>query len=229
MRHYTIIFFLLTSLVSFGQKDSIGVFIAKDDSSPFSWPTKHMWVGRKNPINSTYNGSQEFIKVWTDNGVVDSGDYYLTNYCIIPAKTGFINVYSIQQIWTGKNYDTIQTKNTFIGINPPDISIKVTKDNFRKDSSISFSLIHSLTLKPIDKRYEIGCMYQPLVYDCQDNLVGEVPLCFGTTIDFANELTKEANRKLKIKSGYKIKIKVLVRDMYTDLLIPTNEILYTLK
>lgn len=229
MKHNTIIFLLISSLVSFAQNDSIGVFIPKDDSSPFSWPIKHMWVGRKNPIVSTCIGSNEFIKIWTDNGVVDSGDYYLATYCIKPTKTGIINVYSIQQIWTGEKYDTVQTKDSFIGIIPPNISIEVTKDNFRKDSCISFSLINSFTLKPMGKRYEVGCLYQPLVYDQQGNLIGKIPFCFGTTIDFIDELNEVANRKLKVKSGYKIKIKVLVRDIKTDLLIPSNEILYTLK
>ena len=212
-------------MVSFGQNDSVGVYIPKDDGSPFSWQTKHMWVGIKNPIVSTYIGSQEFIKVWTDNGVVDSGEFYLTNYCVRPIRTGNVNVYSIQKIWTGTKYDTVKTKNTFKAIDPPNISLKVLKDNFKKDSTITISLIDSLTLKPVDKRYEVGRMFQPLVYDNLGNYIGEVILCFGTTIDFANEM----HRELKVRSGYKIKIRLLVRDMKTDLLIPTNEIVYTIK
>lgn len=225
MRHFTIVYFILISFVSLGQYDSIGVFIPKDDGSPFSWPTKHMWVGINNPIVSTYIGSEDFIKVWTDNGVVDSGDFYITNYCIRPYMTGNVNVFSIQRIWTGGKYDTIRTKSTFYAIRPPNISLKVTKDNFKKDSTITFALVDSLTLKPVNRRFKIGRMFYPLVYDSLDNFIGKLILCFGTTIDFA----KEMHRELKVRSGYKLKIRLLVRDLKTDLLISTNELIYIIK
>jgi hypothetical protein len=75
MKSIIAIILTLSFLTSFCQKDSIGVFVPKDDGTPFDWPTTHMWVGMDNPIASTYIGSDEFIKIWTDNGVVDSGNF----------------------------------------------------------------------------------------------------------------------------------------------------------
>jgi len=221
MKHIILIYFILTSIISFGQNDSIGVFIPKDDGTPFCWPIKHMWVGKKNFIASTYNGSDKFIKVWTDNGVVDT----VNHCCIKPIRTGSVNVFSIQQIWTGKKYDTIQTKSTFKAIVPPNISLKVIKDNLKKDSTITISLVDSLTLKPVDKRYQVGRIYEPLVYDSDGNFIRDVLPCGGTTIYLENEIIPEP----RVKSGYKIKIRLLVRDIKTDLLIPSNELIYTLK
>lgn len=226
LRSFLAYILLLTPIVSFAQMDSIGIFIPKDDGSPFEWPTLHMWVGKKNPIVPLYPGGH-FIRVRTDNGSVDSGDYYYGNYCITPAKQGLVHVYSSQKIWTGQKYDTVETNNTFTAIIQPKISILVSNDHFKKNFNMKLTLIDSLSGKLMSKRYKVGRMYEPWVFDKHDSLIGRIPLCFGTTIDFSKSTSKK--QKQILKNGYKIRIWLLVRDMKTDLLIPTNEVLYKLK
>ncbi|MEO8770724.1 MAG: hypothetical protein ABI402_11580 [Ferruginibacter sp.] len=230
MKYFTCIFFLFSSLVSFGQEEPQGVFIAKDDASPFEWETKHMLVGRCNLINMNAVGSGEFIKVWTDNGIVDSGDYYLADYCVKPGKAGSVNVYSIQSIWNGEQYDTVSTKTTFTAIVPPQLSILVTKDDFKKNEHLRFTFIDKKTKKEAGKRYQVAAMYEPKVYDKKGILIGKSGLCFGKTIDFSTE----KNDMIILdhhtaKSGDKIKISLWARDMKTDLLIYVDELIYTFK
>jgi len=79
----------------------------------------------------------------------------------------------------------------------------------------------------MSKRYEVGRMYEPLIYNSQDSLVGEIPLCFGTKIGKWN--FRQFLGEHKIESGYKMRIRLLVRDMQTDLLIGTDETIYLFK
>lgn len=226
MRLFLSLFILhLAFLTSRGQSDSVGVFIPKDDGSPFNWPTKHMWVGMLNPIASDYAGSYDFIKVWTDNGVADSGDHYFSDYAIIPEHEGEVTVYSIQRIWRGKHYDTITTKSVFTAIASPKISLRIAHDNFTKDSTLTFELIDNSTGKPADNRYKVGRMYVPYVYDSNYNQVGIIYECFGTTID----LSYKRFYRFHMQSGYTLKFTILVRDMKTDLLIAADTFTYTLK
>jgi hypothetical protein len=82
---------LLFSFLSIGQK-TVDIIIPKDDGSPFKEPIKYLWEGKNNRITSNYMGDFRIIKVWTDNGNIDSGDYYLTDYAITPQRTGIVNV-----------------------------------------------------------------------------------------------------------------------------------------
>jgi len=223
MRHLITTGFLFFCLSLSGQNDNPGIFIPKDDASPIFTEIRHMWVGLKNPIAEI--GPAEIIKVWTDNGTADSCRYYMVDFCVTPLKIGSVNVFSIQRIWNGKKYDTVSTKNSFIAIKPPTIKLEILKDNFRIDSTIEFRLIDKKTKKPMGKRYEVGVMYEPEIYDQKDSLIGKVHLCFGTKIYF----NQERMQKLKVKINYKIKIRVLVRDMETDLLISVEELVYKLK
>ena len=230
MKYFILIFISLTWLWSLGQKETQGVFTAKDDASPSEWETKHMWVGRCNPINMISTVSGDFIKVWTDNGIVDSGDYYLATYCVKPTKAGKVNVYSIQSLWNGEQYDTISTKTTFTAIVPPQLSISVTRDDFRKKGYLRFTFIDKNTNKEAGKRYQVAALYEPKVYNDKGILIGKLGLCFGKTIDFNNEkYDMKILEDYIVKSGDKIKIGLWARDMKTDLLIYLDELIYTFK
>jgi hypothetical protein len=212
--------------VLIGRKYDIGVFIPKDDASQLDERQKYMWVGRKNPIASNYNGSTKFINLWTDNGSVDTCDYYLGEYCITPVNSGIVQVFSIHQIWNGTKYDdTIKTTNSFIAINPPNISIIVTEDDSLKDFNFKISFVNSLTMKLIGERYEVGRMYDVYVYDNNDKYLGRVEDFWQPSFNFGSDFVL----KSKLKKGYRLKIGILVRDTKTDLLIPTNETMYTIK
>jgi hypothetical protein len=217
---------LLFSILSVGQKTA-DIIVPKDDGSPFYWQIKNLWQGKNNPITSNYMGDFRIIKVWTDNGSIDSGDYYLTNLSITPQRTGIVNVYSIQEVWNGKKYDTIQTKNTFKAIKAPSIIVKLKSDQYTKDTTISFTLIDSLTSKPISKRYKIGRFFEPEILDYNGNLIGHLTMCSGTEINL-NDPIQNSN-EIKFEKGYKIKIVITIRDMKTDLLIPTEEFVYTIR
>ena len=142
-----------------------------------------MWVGLKNYIRSDYIGSEEILKLWGDNGTVDTGDYYLSKHCITPLKPGKVIVYSIQKVYTGIKWDTVSTKNTFTAIVPPKIMLQVIKDNFKKDTTIQFVLIDKKTNLQLPNRYKIGRMYQPNIYNSHDSLIGHIQNCFATTIE----------------------------------------------
>jgi hypothetical protein len=226
MRHHLLLISLLTSILTFGQKNA-SVIVLKDDASTFSWQTKHLWLGETNPITSDYIGEYEFLKLWTDNGQIDTGDYYLTNYAIKPERSGIVNIYSIQKIWNGSNYDTIQTQNIFTAITPPKIIVKLKSDHYGKDTTITIELIDSLTTKRIGKRYKIGRFFEPEIFDNNGNLIGRLSMCFGTEIKLNDPMLKEST--IFYAKGYKIKFVITIRDMETDLLIPTSEFLYTIR
>lgn len=225
MKYIIIIIFLFILLPSYGQKNKMGVFIPKDDASSFRRSIKYMWVGGENPIAPISNGSSNVIKLWTDNGTVENVDFDPTEYAIIPKIEGKVNVYSLQKVSTANGYDTVNTKNTFIAILPPQIVIKVTNDKFKSDSSISFALINKETMESLPKRYQVGRMYEPKVYDSNGKFIGNIILCYGNTIVFNGPF----NKGLKVESGYQIRFTVTVRDNKTDLLISTEEVSYTLK
>ena len=226
MRPHLLLIFLLTSILTFGQK-SASIIVPKDDGSPFTWQTKHLWLGRSNPITSDYIGENQFLKLWTDNGRIDTGDFYLTNYAIKPERTGIVNIYSIQKVWNGTNYDTIQTQNTFTAITPPKIIVKLKSDRYNKDTTIAFELIDSLTTKRIGKRYKIGRFFDPEILDNNGTLIGRLSMCSGTEINLNDPIHKDST--INFAKGYKIKFAITIRDMQTDLLIPTSEFLYTIR
>ncbi|WP_171609946.1 hypothetical protein [Limnovirga soli] len=199
----------------------------KDDGSPFNWQTKNLWQGKINPITSNYIGDFRILKVWTDNGTIDTGDYYLTNYAITPKRTGNVNVYSIQEVGNGKKYDTIQTKNTFKAITPPTVIVKLKSDHYTEDTIISFTLSDSLTSKPISKRYKIGRFFEPEILDNNGNLIGHLKMCSGTEISLNDPFHND--NEIKFEKGYKIKFVITIRDMKTDLLIPTEEFVYSIR
>ena len=216
--------FLIQEYTS-AQSDTVGVFIPKDDGSQVNWQTKHMWVGQTNPIASNYAGGYKFIKVWTDNGVVDSGDFYFSNYIVTPEKEGPVTVYTIQSIWKGKQYDTIFTATTFTAIPYPPLSIRINDNHFEIDSILELEIIDNQTGQPADSKYEIGRMYIPLVYDSEGKLIGYPNEYFTNLID----LTYNKTGKLKIKNGQTLKLRILIRDTETDLLITTEEVSYCIR
>ena len=215
-------FLILTASLAWtfahGQKDSINIFIPKDDGSPFEWATKHLWVGIGTQFVTEYTRRTEDIKLWTDNGTIDSCNYDFKGNCITPERPGKAIIYSTLRIYTGERWDTVSVKTVFTAITPPDIKILITKDNFLKDSSIQFQLVDNNTNKPLPQRYQVGRMYEPRIFNLQDSVIGKATLCFGTKINKDN-FYGISTRKPKIESGYKMKLFVLVRDMETDLLI----------
>jgi len=132
---------------SFGQ-DSNGVSILKDDSSEILGLKKHMWVGRQNYISSI--GGGELLKVWTDNGKIDSGSFDLTNYSVVPEKEGQVIVYSIQTTYVNNIWDTITTRNSFTAIFAPNV-ITILDEKLLKDSlKIKYSFMDAESGKPLD-------------------------------------------------------------------------------
>jgi hypothetical protein len=223
MRHLITIF-ITTFFCSatFAQQDSIGVIIPKDDASTTNLKTKHMWVGLKNNIASNYIGSDKFLRVWADNGIVDSNAF-----CVTPLKPGKVTVFSVQQIYNGEKWDTIETKNYFTAIEAPKIKIKIINEDIQKDSTIQFALVDKKTNKEMTKRYRVGRMYEPVIYNSQDSLIGAINPCFGMTIE-KNKL-RPFMKKHKIQKGDKIKMRLDIRDTQTDLLIPTEALTYIFK
>lgn len=223
---FLLIIHLFLSIITYGQR-TVNVIVPKDDASPFNWPTKYLWLGRVNPIASDCVGEFQILKVWTDNGTIDTGNYYLTNYAITPVKSGTVNVYSLQRVWNGESYDTIQTKNTFNAILQPKIIVKLKSDLNNKGSVIRFDLIDSLTNRPIKRRYRIGRFYDPEVFDNNGTLIGTLSMCHARQINL-NDPLHNVNQ-IKFEKGYKIKFVITLRDMQTDLLILTDEFEYILK
>ena len=185
--------------------------------------TVHMWTNRKNCVYSNCS-DYENTAIWTDNGSVEL-DTNWSCYFIIPKKTGRVNLFSIETNVSGKKDTTLVTKK-FSAIIPPKISLKLIEDNYTKNGTIKISLVNTRTGRPVNKRYKIGRMFEPYVYNERDSIVGRIGFCFDPTIKLENG----GHSKFKLESGYKIKINVYVRDWKTDLLIPAeNTLIYTIK
>jgi hypothetical protein len=214
------LFWIVGSIDCFGQLQRNGLFIPKDDGSPFTWDTKHMWVGQRNIVAST--GIDDLVEVWGDSAEVDSID---KSHCaIIPLAVGPIYLHSLHSVRSSSN--TVAKTDTFHAIVRPMMRIKVVKDDFKKDSTIEFVIIDETTSKPVDNRYEVGRMYEPFVLNPNDSVKGRLDHCYGTTIDFKKN---KSGYNVDAQSGDKIQLRIWIRDRQTDLLLPAKELVYTLK
>jgi hypothetical protein len=202
---------------SFGQ-DTNGVKLLKDDSSVLLGPKKYMWVGKPNNI-STINGG-DLLKVWTDNGKVDSGSFYLTNYCIVPEREGIVNVYSIQTAYVNRNWDTITTKNSFTAIYSPNVKTILDKKLLKDSLEIKYSFVYSGSGEALDtSRYWQHPIPPAIKVFFDDQFVGD--------IEFFNE--KEEIKKI-LSTGNIIYVPSFpIRDSKTDLMFGTPEFKYKYK
>jgi hypothetical protein len=105
--------------------------------------------------------------------------------------------------------------------------LKLKSEQYSKDTNISFTLIDSLTSKPINKRYKIGRFFEPEIFDNNGISLGQLTMCSGTEISLTDPIQNSS--EIKFRKGYKIKIVITIRDMKTDLLIPTKAFVYTIK
>ena len=99
----TLIYIPLINSCTVKYKNSVSV--PRYDSSPFKYRIKHLWTGVNNPIFVP----DSLLKIWTDNGTIDTGTYYLTNYYIKPLRNGKVNIYTLNK-WTNDDMtvDTIK-------------------------------------------------------------------------------------------------------------------------
>jgi hypothetical protein len=221
IKQFVLVLFISTSVDLAGQSVSEGLFIPKDDGSPHTWPTKHMWVGKENSVAFVTLPEQKCSKIWVDNGKVDTIQH-ADHFIVIPEKPGPVNIFYILKSQNAQFQDSIQTKTSFLAITPPVIAIKIIKDDFFIDSTIAFILVDNTTQLPVDSRYVIGRMFEPKVFDSLGNYVGFVHHCFDTNISFKEALVQG----LSAESVYAIKIYLWIRDLETDLLIPAEPLTY---
>jgi hypothetical protein len=205
------------------EQDEVNVIVPRDDASSKLGTLKHMWVGLKNYIYSGYLGSNDFIKVWADNAIVDSTEAL----SVTPLKSGIVTVYSKQRIYTGHHWKVVATKNEFIAIHKPEVTLSISPFDFRKDTVIQLLLKEKGTMKALSERYEVGRMYEPEIYNANDSLIGRISPCFGTTIE-RNKLISLQRRHL-LHQGFRMKIRLCLRDKETDLLFWTDELEYVFK
>jgi hypothetical protein len=214
----TIIIELIIAFTAFGQNDSIGIHIPQSDSSPFSWTIKHMWVGIESGVFSNYIGSDDIIRISTNNGKIVKSKTEDGLYYIIPKIPGEVKVTTLMRIWKGNLWDTIKTSNSFTAITPPKI-ITVLDENFLKDSlDILYHFIEASTKKE-NERYQLGALPRPILVYRKNKKIGEIE--FFTERDDLIKLLVIGN-KLHFPS-------YVIRDMETGLLLGTPEFDYVIK
>lgn len=220
MRIVVSLILLVTSFnVALSQTDSIGVFLQRDENSPFTGPKKYMWVDMKNIVTSTQVGVGELLKVYTNNGRADQPAYYSVDQCAItPLVEGDVTVMAIQRVFIGGMWDTLTTVNSFIAIEQPEIRLMVLEDSLREACKLEFFLADKYKFRPLDNSYAVANTFEPLVFDKDNELIGKLPKSRGTVIDCSKN-----SLPFKIEKGYRIVFQVLVRDMQTDLLVPADE------
>ncbi|MFN0031784.1 MAG: hypothetical protein ACKVOR_06470 [Flavobacteriales bacterium] len=201
------------------QSDSVGVFIQRDEHSPFTGPNTYMWVDVKNIITSTQIGLGELLKVHTNNGYADQPFYYgKDQFAITPIEEGEVTVFAIQKVKVGDHWDTITTVNYFTAVPQPELRLMILNDSIRMNGSLEFYLADKYEFTQADLRYVISGEYRPMVYDERNEMIGRLPASKGTKLRFnPSDLT------FVIEKGYRIIFQVLVRDLQTDLLFPADE------
>ncbi len=214
-----IILLLISTNVAITQTDSIGVFLQRDENSPFTGPKKYMWVDMKNIVTSTQVGVGKLLKVYTNNGRADQPAYYTADQCAItPLVEGDVTVMAVQRVLVGGIWDTVTTVSSFTAIEQPEIRLMVLEDSLREACKLEFFLADKYKFRPLDNSYAVANTFEPLVFDKDNELVGKLPKSRGTVIDCS-----VTNLPFKIEKGYRIVFQVMVRDMQTDLLVPADE------
>jgi hypothetical protein len=172
-------------------------------------------------MNNPIFSPDSLVKIWTDNGIIDTGTYYLTNYYIKPLRNGKVNIYTLN-IWTNDDMtvDTIKSVSSFRAICYPNI-ITVINDKLLKDSLIlKYEFVFERNLKTIEgSRYQLGAL--PLDIEVLKDSTNIGVISFFTLPEEEKEILKQGN-KLRIPS-------FALRDMKTDLLFGTKELEYTYK
>ncbi len=201
------------------QNDSIGVFLQRDEYSPFSGIKKFMWVDLKNIVTSTLVGSAEILNAYTSNGDADKPSYYANDQCAItPNMPGEVTVMAIQRVRNKDGWDTVTTVTSFIAIEQPEIRLMILNDSMASHCRLQFFLADKYNFQPLTNRYLITNYYETLFFDEEEKFIGKLPRINSNIIDCG-----ELNLPFTIKKGYRMVLQVMVRDMETDLLIPADE------
>ena len=190
------------------------VSVLRYDSSPFNYRIKHVWTGKENPIIAP----DDLIRIWTDNGVIDTGTCYHANYKIRPIRNGKVKIYTLNIRKTSDgSLDTIKSITKFKAILPPKI-VPAINERLLKDSLIiqyDYVLKHTST-KAEGKRYQIAALPTEIKVYKDNKLIGEIP--FYTPRDEAKEIIKNGNRLCIPEQTF--------RDMRTDLIIESEGLDY---
>ncbi len=195
-----------------------GLFISKDDGSPSREPTMHILVGYHNPLTGKEPGT--ILSLTSNNGWVVQGDFYYGNYAVIPGDAGLVILTSVQV----RGKDTLNFTDTFLAYRPPTPKIRLDDSRLKEDSLLIIALVDSVTGESLPPNFVIGRMYVPMYYDSTHlNGVG-ICECFEDTID----LRERCHRDFRYTNGGLIRIRILVRDLDTDVLIDSCRFEYIL-
>ena len=190
------------------------VSVLRYDSSPFNYRIKHVWAGKENPIIAP----DDLIRIWTDNGVIDTGTCYHANYKIRPIRNGKVQIYTlyIRKANDG-SLDTIKSVTKFKAILPPKI-VPAINEKLLKDSLIIQCdyVFKQTSIKAEGKRYQIAALPSEIKVYKDNKLIGVIP--FYTPRGEEKEILKNGNRLYIPEQAF--------RDMRTDLIIEAEGLDY---
>ena len=207
--------------VLFAQKELPLLVVPKDDGLAIDGEIHHMWVGKANTVTLSYIGGFELLSIETDNGVIDTGYYYLAKHAVIPRTPGPVALKARARYYMGK-WDTTSVSATFQAVVMPKIKVEVVGNPNRSDTAIFLKLVDERTGAQMSDRYQVGPAFDVSIYNTEDSLICELPYRLGTMIDLRPFI-----KHCKERDGWqRMNFRLMVRDMETGLLIPTDEVNY---
>ncbi|MBK9074730.1 MAG: hypothetical protein IPL77_07050 [Flavobacteriales bacterium] len=213
---------LAIAAVLHGQSEVPMLVVPKDDGLSMNGDIHHMWIGQANPITLSYAGSDELLFIETDNGTIEKGAFYNSKHAVTPRTPGPVNLRARARYYTGKTWDTTTVSATFEALAMPDIRVEVVGKPSYSDTVIHLQLVDRHTGAQMPRRYEVGRAYDVSMYNVEGKLTCELPYRMGANIQIRPFIWRcDATDR-----WHRMSLQLLVRDVSTGLLIPTDMLDY---